>query len=48
MGNKNDNKNMFSWNTVRLNLPLGVNYIPSDPWVSKVRKDGNVVSEVFI
>ena len=33
---------------MRLNLPLGKDYVPSDPWVSKVRKDGNVVSKLFI
>ena len=25
-------KNMFSFHTVRLNLPSGVNYTPSEPW----------------
>ena len=32
----------------KLNLPTRGNYIPSDPWVSKLRKDVNVASEVFI
>ena len=33
---------------LRLNLTLGGNYIPSNPWVSKVRKDDNVASKVLI
>ena len=33
---------------MRLNLPLGGDYIPSDPCVSNVSKDGSMAREVFI
>ena len=33
---------------MRLNLPLGGSYIPSDPWVSKFGKTRNVVIKLFI
>ena len=48
MGNKKGDNYPFSWNTVRLDLPSGESYTSSDPLVSKVRKDGNVASELFI
>ena len=47
-GRQKQQKKPFSCHRVRLNLPSGKDYIQSYPWVSKVRKDGNVVSKVFI
>ena len=41
-------QNSFIYHAVRLNLPSGVNYKPFESWVSKIRKYGNVLSEVFI
>ena len=48
MENKNNENNPFSWNMVRMNLPSYKDYVTPYPWVSKVRKDGIVMSKVFI
>ena len=47
-GRQNNEKNPFSWHTVRLNLPPGKEYVTSYPWVSKIRKDRNMASKAFI
>ena len=46
-GRQKKEKN-FSWHTVILNLTSGKEYVPSEPWVSKVKKYGNVESDIFI
>ena len=48
MRKKDDGKTPSRWHTLRLNLPSGRSYTSYNPWVSKVRKDGNLESEVFI
>ena len=48
MGDKNNENNPFCWYNMRLKLPLGKYYVPSEPWVNKVRKGGNVEIKVFI
>ena len=46
-GERRDDGNAFQWDHVRLNLPGSQHYDPSLPWVSKVRKDGHIASDVF-
>jgi len=40
--------NVFRWSKVRLNLPGDKGYDPTLPWVSKIRKDGMLASDLFI
>ena len=46
MGNRSDPKNVFRWQTVRLNLPGCAEYDPTLPWVSKVREDASIAADV--
>jgi hypothetical protein len=46
-GNRSDPKNEFRWEKVRLKLPGSCDYDPSSPWVSKVRADGKIASDLF-
>jgi hypothetical protein len=46
-GNHLDEKNEFRWVRVRLNFPGNHDYGPSIPWVSKVREDGQIASDLF-
>jgi hypothetical protein len=46
-GDRHDEKNPFQWNHVRLNLPGRVEYDPSLSWISKMRKDGLIASDIF-
>mmetsp|Transcript_18229 Transcript_18229/g.45121 ORF Transcript_18229/g.45121 Transcript_18229/m.45121 type:complete len:1319 (-) Transcript_18229:2184-6140(-) len=45
-GNPSDSKNVFKWDSVRLNLPGDEAYDPSKPWVSKVRNDGQIAADL--
>lgn len=46
-GNPTDPDNVFKWDDVSLNLPGGLNYKPWDPWVSKVRYQGDNATMVI-
>ena len=46
-GDRFDPKNPFQWELVRLNLPGSKSYDPSQPWIKKVRADGQSASELF-
>jgi hypothetical protein len=45
-GDREDPKNVFRYNRVRLNLPGNHDYEPTKPWVYKERKNGDVASDV--
>ena len=47
-GKRTDNTNPFAWVTVRLNLPGSAYYDPSLPWVSKVRRDGQIACDMYV
>jgi hypothetical protein len=47
-GNRSDSTNPFKWDQVVLNLPGTPKYDTSFPWVYKVRKDGQIASDVFL
>jgi hypothetical protein len=46
-GDRQDERNIFQWIVVRLNLPGNRDYDPNIPWVSKLRKDGKIVADLF-
>jgi len=46
-GDHNDERNVFAWARVELNLPGSRTYNPSVAWVRKVRKDGRVAADLF-
>jgi hypothetical protein len=46
-GDSADEKNVFRWNSVHMNLPGSPDYNPSLPWVYKVRKDGTPAADFF-
>jgi hypothetical protein len=46
-GDPDDPKNVFRWNSVRMNLPGSDTYDPSKPWVYKVREDGTPAADFF-
>ena len=46
LGERTDPKNVFRWETVRLNLPGDPKYDPTLPWVSKVREDGSIAADL--
>ena len=46
--NRRDHANPFNWDYVELNLPSSESYDPSQPWVSKRTKDGNLSSDCFV
>jgi hypothetical protein len=48
MGDPNDERNVYHWKEVRLNLPGYPDYDPSLAWVAKVREDGRVAADLFI
>jgi hypothetical protein len=49
MGDHLDDKNVFRWADVRMNLPGSVLYNPRVQWMSKVRTEyGRVVADLFI
>jgi hypothetical protein len=39
--------NIFEWVRVRLNLPGDLHYDPNVPWVSKVRADTRITTDLF-
>ena len=43
-GNRKDPVNIFRWDRVRLNLPGSKEYDPKLPWVSKVRKEDDMIA----
>jgi hypothetical protein len=46
-GDRHDSKTPYRWDRVRLNLPGQLDYDPSLPWMSKVRKeDGRIASDM--
>jgi hypothetical protein len=47
-GNPEDEKHVFRWDDVRLNLPDSEVYDPSLPWVYKVRRDGSPAADFFL
>jgi len=47
-GNKDDPRNIFHWDFVRLNLPGQINYRPELPWVSKVRSEDGEIACDFV
>lgn len=48
LGDSTDDKNVFRWASVRINLPGSESYDPTKSWITKVRKDGSVAADVFI
>jgi hypothetical protein len=46
-GDRQDERNIFQWIVVRLNLPGNRDYDPNIPWVSKLRKDGKIAADLF-
>ena len=48
LGLQYDERNVFRWESVRLNLPGSATYDPSLAWVTKVRKNGEVAADAFI
>jgi hypothetical protein len=48
-GDRHDPKNVFRWDSVRLNLPGSSTYDPALPWVSKIRlSDGQIAADLFV
>ena len=47
-GDRKDTLNPFQWIQDKLNMPVDESYTPKLHWVTKVRSDGHLVSEVFI
>jgi hypothetical protein len=45
-GDRFDEGNIFQWVRVRLNLPGNKDYDSNLPWVSKVREDGRIASNL--
>ena len=46
-GNRTDEKNVFHWEKVVMNLPGSAQYNPNKPWVYKARPDGKIAAELF-
>jgi hypothetical protein len=46
MGDPKEVGNPFEWDHIELNLPCSANYDASKPWIMKMRKDGDIASEV--
>ena len=47
-GERKDTLKPFQWSHANLNLPGDESYTPKITWVTKVRSDGHLESEVFI
>jgi hypothetical protein len=47
-GRRNDSKNVFGWERMRMNLPGDKNYDPTLPWVFKAKADGSVAPDVHV
>ena len=50
LGDRHDEKNVFAWSTVtvELNLPGSSCYDPARPWMSKRRADGRIASDIHL
>ena len=48
LGNRFDQANPFSWQTVVLNLPGMEDYDPRRPWVFKQRTDGRIAGDLIV
>jgi hypothetical protein len=46
MGDPKEVGNPFEWDHIELNLPCSADYDASKPWIMKMRKDGDIASEV--
>jgi hypothetical protein len=46
MGDPKEVGNPFEWDHIELNLPCSKNYDAIKPWLIKMRKDGDITSEV--
>lgn len=46
-GDRHSESNPYQWDHVRLNLPGSADYDPTLSWISKIRKDGLVASDLF-
>ncbi|KAL7578478.1 hypothetical protein ACA910_011546 [Epithemia clementina (nom. ined.)] len=44
-GNRHNNKNVFRWNDVHLNLPGTTGYLPGEPWICKRQKEGHIAAD---
>jgi hypothetical protein len=47
-GDRNDARNIFRYDRIRLNLPGHHNYNPARPWVYKERRDGRILCDVHV
>ena len=47
-GERKDALNLLQWSHAKMNLPVDKSYTSKLPWVTKVRSDGHLASEVFI
>ena len=47
-GHRNDSRNVFRYNGIRLNLPGHHDYKPTRPWVYKERKDKSIASDALV
>ncbi|KAL7574179.1 hypothetical protein ACA910_014856 [Epithemia clementina (nom. ined.)] len=46
LGDRHDQKNVFRWDRVELNLPGSPDYKPWIAWIRKVRRDGSLAADV--
>jgi hypothetical protein len=46
MGDPKEVGNPFEWDHIELSLPCSADYDASKPWIIKMRKDGDIASEV--
>jgi len=48
LGDRHDEKNVFAWSTIELNLPGSSSYDPARPWMSKRRANGRIASDIHL
>jgi hypothetical protein len=46
LGDPKDERNIFQWSSLILNLPGNEDYTPGDPWVAKLRADGTIAADI--
>jgi hypothetical protein len=46
LGNPDDERNLYQWSLVDVNLPGDRDYRPGSPWISKWRSDGRIAVDV--
>jgi hypothetical protein len=46
LGDPKDERNIFQWSSLILNLPGNEDYTPGDPWVAKLRADGTIAANI--